>query len=117
MVAVQLRAVGLEQDQPGALRRSPRERNQALNDRIEIGHRVESPQSEFADIDAYLLAAMQACALAHGLLQTIPGIDRIVAALILIEIGDDMGRNGRAGRAFGLVGRAVPGQQRERGQT
>ena len=41
MVAVQLRAVGLEQDQPGALRRSPRERNQALDDRIEIGHRVE----------------------------------------------------------------------------
>ena len=41
MVAVQVRAVGLEQDQPGALRRSPRERNQALDDRIEIGHRAE----------------------------------------------------------------------------
>ena len=49
-------------------------------------------QRELADIDAYLLAAMQPYALAHGLLQTIPGIDTIAAALILIEIGDDMAR-------------------------
>ena len=41
---------------------------------------------------------MQPYALAHGLLQTIPGIDRIAAALILIEIGDDMGRFGCAER-------------------
>ena len=38
---------------------------------------------------------MQPYALAHGLLQTIPGIDQIAAALILIEIGDDMARFGR----------------------
>jgi transposase len=30
-----------------------------------------------------------------GLLQTIPGIDEVAAALILIEIGDDMARFGR----------------------
>ena len=42
--------------------------------------------------DAYLLAAMQPYALAHGLLQTIPGIDEIGAALILIEIGDDISK-------------------------
>lgn len=36
--------------------------------------------------------------MAHGLLQTIPGIDEIGAALILIEIGDDMGRFGCAER-------------------
>ena len=59
---------------------------------------IESLQRELAEIDAYLLAAMQPYALTHGLLQTIPGIDRIAAALILIEIGDDMGRNGRAER-------------------
>ena len=59
---------------------------------------IESLQRELADIDAYLLAAMQPYALAHGLLQTIPGIDRIAAALILIEIGDDMGRFGCAER-------------------
>jgi transposase len=77
---------------------------------------IESLQCELADIDAYLLAAMQPYALAHGLLQTIPGIDAIGAALILIEIGHDMGRFGCAER-FGLVGRPVPGQQRVGRQT
>ena len=57
-----------------------------------------SLQRELAEIDAYLLAAMQPYALAHGLLQTIPGIDEIGAALILIEIGDDMTRFGCAER-------------------
>ena len=55
-------------------------------------------ERELADIDAYLLAAMQPYVLAHGLLQTIPGIDAIAAALILIEIGDDMSRFGCAAR-------------------
>jgi len=59
---------------------------------------TQSLQRELADIDAYLLAAMQPYALAHGLLQTIPGIDQIAAALILIEIGDDMERFGCAER-------------------
>lgn len=59
---------------------------------------IESLQRELADIDAYLLAAMQPYALAHGLLQTIPGIDQIAAALILVEIGDDMERFGCAER-------------------
>ena len=49
-------------------------------------------------IDAYLLAAMQPYAWAHQLLQTIPGIDEIAAAMILIEIGDDMARFGCAER-------------------
>ena len=57
-----------------------------------------SLQRELAEIDAYLLGAMQPYALAHGLLQTIPGIDQIAAALILIEIGDDMARFGCAER-------------------
>ncbi len=59
---------------------------------------MQTLQRELADIDAYLLAAMQPYASAHGLLQTIPGIDEIGAALILIEIGDDMGRFGCAER-------------------
>ena len=41
---------------------------------------------------------MQPYAWAHRLLQTIPGIDAIAAALILIEIGDDMSRFGCAER-------------------
>ena len=38
---------------------------------------------------------MQPYAWAHQLLQTILGIDKIAAALILIEISDDMARFGR----------------------
>ena len=55
---------------------------------------IEMLEQELADIDAYLMQAMQPYAWAHELLQTIPGIDRIAAALILIEIGDDMTRFG-----------------------
>ncbi len=63
-----------------------------------LGHieaHIRALQSQLAEIDAYLLDAMQPCTWAHQLLQTIPGTDAIAAALILIEIGDDMARFGR----------------------
>lgn len=62
----------------------------------QIKAHIETLQRELAEIDHYLLTAMQPYAWAHQLLQTIPGIDEIAAALIVIEIGDDMGRFGRA---------------------
>jgi transposase len=64
-----------------------------------LGHieaHIETLQREIAEIDSYMLTALQPYAWAHELLQTIPGIDEIAAALILIEIGDDMARFGRA---------------------
>jgi transposase len=64
-----------------------------------LGHieaHIETLQREIAEIDHYMLTALQPYAWAHELLQTIPGIDEIAAALILIEIGDDMTRFGRA---------------------
>jgi len=66
-----------------------------------LGHihaHIETLQREIADLDRYLLTAMLPYAWAHQLLQTIPGIDEIAAAMILIEIGDDMARFGRAER-------------------
>jgi transposase len=66
-----------------------------------LGHihaHIETLQREIAQIDSDLLAAMRPYAWAHSLLQTIPGIDEIAAALILIEIGDDMSRFGCAER-------------------
>ena len=66
-----------------------------------LGHlhaHIEMLQTQLAEIDAYLINAMAPYAWAHGLLQTIPGIDQIAAALILIEIGDDMARFGCAAR-------------------
>lgn len=63
-----------------------------------VHQHVEQLEHELATIDAYLLAAMQPYQWAHRLLQTIPGIDQIASAMILIEVGIDMGRFGSASR-------------------
>lgn len=55
-------------------------------------------EAELAKLDASLLAAMEPYAWAHRLLQTIPGIDEMAAAMILIEIGDDLSCFGSAER-------------------
>jgi transposase len=63
-----------------------------------ISAHIDLLDRELAELDAYLLAAMAPYQWAHRLLQTIPGIDQIASALILIEIGDDMTRFGCADR-------------------
>jgi transposase len=60
----------------------------------QLNTHIEALERQLAAIDAALLAAMQPYAWAHQLLQTIPGIDQIAAALIVIEIGEDMSRFG-----------------------
>lgn len=59
---------------------------------------IDTLDRELAELDAYILHAMAPYHWAHRLLQTIPGIDQIAGALILIEIGDDMSRFGCAER-------------------
>lgn len=59
---------------------------------------IEALERQIAEIDRYMLDAMQPYAWAHQLLQTIPGIDQIAAAMIVIEIGVDMQRFGKAAR-------------------
>jgi transposase len=83
-----------------------------------LGHihaHIETLQRELAEIDRYLLEAMQPYAWAHQLLQTIPGIDEIAAALILIEIGDDMARFGCAARLAGWAA-LCPGNNESAGK-
>lgn len=63
-----------------------------------IGAHLRVLQEEIAILDRELLAAMQPYAWAHQLLQTIPGLDVIASAMILIEIGVEMERFGSAGR-------------------
>ena len=55
-------------------------------------------QQQLARLDRYLIEAMKPYAWAWRLLQTIPGIDEIAAAMILIEIGDKMHRFGSPSR-------------------
>lgn len=59
-----------------------------------LSESIDALPRQLADIDAYLMRAMQPYAWAHSLRQTIPGIDATAAALILIEIGQDMARFG-----------------------
>jgi transposase len=59
-----------------------------------LSSHIDALEHQLAAIDAELLAGMQPYAWAHRLLQTIPGIDQIAAAMIVIEIGDDMARFG-----------------------
>jgi transposase len=59
---------------------------------------IDMLERELAEIDAYILAAMEPYAWAHRLLQTIPGINQIASALILIETGVDMTQFGSAQR-------------------
>jgi transposase len=65
---------------------SPRHRFvlQAIEDHI------QHLEAELAKLDAYLIEAMAPYLEYWQLLQTIPGIDQIAAALILIEIGNDL---------------------------
>jgi transposase len=64
----------------------------------EIHEHIEMLEKKLAKIDATLIDAMQPYQWAFELLQTIPGIDAIASAMILIEIGDDMSQFGDADR-------------------
>jgi transposase len=55
-------------------------------------------ERQLAQLDRYLLAAMKPYEWAWRLLQTIPGLDEISAAMILVEIGDKMQRFGAPSR-------------------
>lgn len=64
----------------------------------QIQTHIDSLERQLAAVDAYILDAMKSYAWAHRLLQTIPGIDQIASALILIETGVDMAQFGSAQR-------------------
>jgi transposase len=64
----------------------------------ELHESVRFLEYRLARVDAYLIDAMKPYQWAWELLQTIPGIDDIASAMILIEIGDDMSRFGDADR-------------------
>jgi transposase len=87
----------------GALKRKTEELSASLEGDLSARHlfvlsqlnsHIDALERQLAEIDTALLQAMQPYAWAHQLLQTIPGIDQIAAALIVIEIGEDMSRFG-----------------------
>ena len=64
----------------------------------ELHEHVTYLEQQLARIDAELIEAMEPYRWAWALLQTLPGIDALASAMILIEIGDDMSRFGDADR-------------------
>jgi transposase len=98
----------------GALRTKRDTLERALEGELSPRHRLVLQQIqghiryleiEMANLDTYLIDAMAPYADYWQLLQTLPGIDQISAAMILVEIGTDL--------PLRLLGRPVPRQPRE----
>lgn len=91
----------------GKLRASPEELAFSLDGELSERHRfvlrqlqahIQFLEKQMAQIDTTLFQAMEPYAWAFRLLQTIPGIDQVAAALLLIEIGEDLSLFGNADR-------------------
>lgn len=72
-------------------------------------------EQELQDIDLYLLAAMNPYRTQWEILQTIPGVDQISAAMLIIEIGVDMKRFGSMERLASWAG-MCPGNNESAGK-
>ena len=102
----------------------------ALQGELSADHRVvahtirqhlRSLEGQLADRERYLVDALQPHEAALQLLMTLPGIDRLAAAKLLVEIGVDMAAFGNAGRLCKWAG-VGPGNdesagKRRRGDT
>ena len=81
----------------------------------EIMQHIEQIEQRVARMDAYLLKALAPWQVQLNLLQTIPGIDRMGAAMLLVEIDDGMKRFGSAERLASRVG-ICPGNNESAGK-
>jgi transposase len=81
----------------------------------ELRVHVRHLEDRLAKLDAYLIEAMAPYAWAFRLLQTLPGLDEIGAAMILVEIGDDLARFGSADR-FASWAALCPGNHESAGK-
>lgn len=114
----------------GTLRRKKTQIIEALDVKISDRHRsllariskhMQWLESEIKDIDAQIVTAMEPYRPEWQLLQTIPGIDQMSAAMLLAEIGVDMSRFGRSERLCSWAG-MCPGnnesaRKRKNGRT
>jgi len=81
----------------------------------EIVQHIEQIEQRIARMDQYLLAGLQPRQAQLNLLQTIPGIDEIGAAMLLVETGADMAAFGSAERLASWVG-ICPGNNESAGK-
>jgi transposase len=81
----------------------------------QIMQHIEPLEQRIARMDRYLLDGLQPWQAQLSLLQTIPGIDEIGAAMLLVEIGADMDAFGSAERLASWVG-ICPGNNESAGK-
>ena len=81
----------------------------------EIMQHIEYVEQRIARMDDHLVGALQAWQPQLNLLQTVPGVDRIGAAMLLVEIGADMSAFGSAERLASWVG-ICPGNNESAGK-
>ena len=81
----------------------------------ELMHHIEDLEARIARFDARLLAELQCERNSLALLQTIPGVDLIGAALLIVEIGTDMNAFGSPDRLASWVG-ICPGNNESAGK-
>ena len=112
-------------DRKGRLRASREELLEALNtDEFSAVHRfvaaeilehIEQLEQRIARMDRYLLDALKDHGPLLDLLETIPGVDRRGAAMLLVEIGTEMSVFGSAERIASWVG-ICPGNNESAGK-
>jgi transposase len=81
----------------------------------EIMQHIEYIEQRVARMDEHLLAGLEAWQPHLNLLQTIPGVDQVGAAMLLVEIGADMSAFGSAERLASWVG-ICPGNNESAGK-
>jgi transposase len=81
----------------------------------ELMQHIEQLEAGIGRFDARLLGALESEHNTLALLQTLPGVDRIGAAMLLVEIGSDMGAFGSADRLASWVG-ICPGNNESAGK-
>lgn len=81
----------------------------------ELMHHIEEIEARIARFDARLLAGLASERNILALLQTLPGVDLIGAAMLLVEIGPDMEAFGSADRLASWVG-ICPGNNESAGK-
>jgi transposase len=108
----------------GVLRNKREILEQALDGELSPRHRfvlrhiqshIHALETELAELDRYLIDAMAPYADYWQLLQTLPGLDQIAAALILVEIGTDLSGFGDAAH-FAAWAALCPGNHESAGK-
>lgn len=132
-VSARQMVVGLIEDWPvdkivecahGRLKAKAKELYDSLSEPISERHRfllgkiqshIRRLEDDIQEMDDYLFAAMTPYQEAWGILQTLPGVDKFSAAVLIIEIGTDMEQFGGSDRLASWAG-MCPGNNESAGK-